>query len=308
MTSSTGLPLSLGPIDPIISDVRRRLQSVLIRTLAGTDPEPRTPAPDSWFGADSVTHRLHQDPSMLLGGVRALMLQTMQPRTMAGVAQHSDYKHDPLGRLWRTGAYVGAVTFGSDAEAKAAIRMVNRAHRPVHGVTAEGERYDANDPDLKLWVHVAMIDSFLTANRRYGSQPLRAGEADAYIVEQGIVARALKTAPMPTSVAEMRDYFADLRRTGEMRATPEARDTVRWLLGVKVSVATRAPYALIAGAAMNTLPAWVRLQLRLPILPVSDRLAVRPATTAVLRTFGWALSAPLSAAPASSSPSASAST
>jgi uncharacterized protein (DUF2236 family) len=292
--TSTGIPLSLGPFDPLVGSARRSLQGALVKTLAGDNATDRrmAPAADGWFGPDSITWKIHQDVSLLLGGVRALMLQTMHPLAMAGVARHSDYANDPLGRLWRTGAYVSAVTFGSDAEAKAAIRMVNRAHKPVHGTTDSGERYDANDPHLKLWVHLAMLDSFLTAYRRYGAQPLQTGEADRYVQEQAIVARQLQTAPMPEDVAGMKDYFADLRRSGVMRATPEARDVAKWLLNVRVGSMPRAPYTLLAVGAMNSLPAWVRLQLRLPILPVSDRLAIRPAATAILRTVGWALSAP----------------
>jgi uncharacterized protein (DUF2236 family) len=292
---ATGLPIDLGPLNPLVADVRRRLQGALVQTLAGDSGRRNDPAAQTepgWFGADSLTWRLHQDSSLLLGGVRALMLQTMHPRAMAGVAQHSDYKNDPLGRLWRTGAYVGAVSFGSAAEAEAAIRMVNRAHKPVHGTTADGQAYDANDADLKLWVHMAMVDSFLTAYRRYGVNRLSVADANAYLQEQAFVGGKLGTGPTPQTVDDLKSYFRDLRDAGVLKSTPEARETVKWLLSVRIDALTRVPYAVISAAALNSLPAWVRLQLRMPVLPVSDRLAIRPAATALIRTFGWALSAP----------------
>ena len=63
------------------------------------------------FGPDSVTWRIHADPSMLIGGIRALLVQALHPLAMAGVAQHSDYQGDPWGRLQRTVDYVVTTTF-----------------------------------------------------------------------------------------------------------------------------------------------------------------------------------------------------
>ena len=133
------------------------------------------------FGPDSVTWKLHNDFCLLAGGLRALMLQTMHPLAMAGVADHSNYRTDPLGRLANTSAYVGTTVFGTTAEATAAVATVKRVHRRVVGVAPDGRPYDANDPHLLTWVHHTLVDSFLrvvpplrlaTAQRRR-SRPLR---------------------------------------------------------------------------------------------------------------------------------------
>src|SRR5512140_229706 len=82
---------------------------------AGDPAEPfRTPAGDrGLYGPDSLTWRVHADlPSMMVGGIAALMLQALHPLAMAGVDEHSDFRVDPLGRLRRTAAFVAAVTFG----------------------------------------------------------------------------------------------------------------------------------------------------------------------------------------------------
>ena len=89
-------------------------------TLAATEEE-REPG---WFGPDSVVWRLHADPCMLAGGMRALLMQALEPRAMAGVAQHSAYKEDPWGRLRRTTEFVYATTYGDAASAEAACARV----------------------------------------------------------------------------------------------------------------------------------------------------------------------------------------
>jgi uncharacterized protein (DUF2236 family) len=295
--SDTGLPFSFGPLDAAVVEVRRRLQDTLRTTLVG-DQQPLRDLSQplmgdtGWFGPDSVTWKVHQDSSMLLGGVRALLLQTMHPRAMAGVAQHSAYKSDPTGRLWRTAGYVGTVTYGTTEQAEAAIRMVNRAHKPVHGTTSNGESYSANDGDLKLWIHMALTDSFLMAYRRFGADRLRTGEADAYLDEQALLAQKLKADPAPRSVSELNDYFGDLRKAKVLYASEEAKDAAKWLLRPPLPAIQQAPYWVLAAGAVGSLPAWVRLGLRLPILPLTDRIAVRPAVQLLTRTLGWAMTAP----------------
>ena len=72
------------------------------------------------FGPDSVAWRLHADPTMLVAAMRALMVQALEPRAMAGVVQHSDYKADPWARLNRTFKFVLDTTYGDTATAEAA--------------------------------------------------------------------------------------------------------------------------------------------------------------------------------------------
>ena len=58
------------------------------------------------FGPDSVAWRLHADSTMLIAAMRALLVQALEPRAMAGVAQHSDYQTDPWKRLDRTVRFI----------------------------------------------------------------------------------------------------------------------------------------------------------------------------------------------------------
>ena len=125
-----------------------------------------------WFAEGAPIRRVHGDASMFVGGLRALLFQSLHPRAMAGVAQHSDYRSDPWGRLQRTADFLAATTFGPTSEAERAVRIVRRVHRRVVGFTVNGEEYAASDPHLLGWVHIAELDSFLTSSR-----PLRRATA-----------------------------------------------------------------------------------------------------------------------------------
>lgn len=247
------------------------------------------------FGPGSATWQVHADAAMLIGGVRALLLQTMHPLAMAGIHDHSAYKTDPTGRLWRTAEYVGTTSFGTTAEAERAVAMVKRVHVKVQGTAPDGRHYAANEPHLLAWVHHALTESFLVAYQRYGSLPLSAQMADRYVAEQAMLADMLGAdTPGPArSVAELRAWMAGIRP--ELKAGKQARDAVRFLLTPPLPLLSRGPYAVLAAAAVGLLPRSVTNTLRIPVIPLADPLAVRPATKALSAVIGWAMSAPLPA-------------
>ena len=247
------------------------------------------------FGPGSATWQVHADAAMLIGGVRALLLQTMHPLAMAGVHDHSAYKTDPMGRLWRTSEYVGTTSFGSTAEAERAVTMVKRVHVKVTGTAPDGRPYAANDPHLMAWVHHALTESFLVAYQRYGAKPLSAQMADRYVAEQAVLAEMLGAdVPGPArSVAELQAWMAGIRP--ELKAGRQAREAVRFLLTPPLPLLTRAPYVVLAAAAVGLLPRHVTNGLRIPVVPLADPLAVRPATKAMSAVIGWAMTAPLPA-------------
>lgn len=242
-----------------------------------------------YFGPDSVTWRLHQDSCMLIGGLRALMLQTMHPLAVAGVAQHSNFREDPLGRLHNTSVYVGTTIYGARPEVEQAVAMVKRVHERVVGVAPDGRPYAANDPHLLTWVHHTLVDSFLRTYQRYGSSPLTRADADRYVDEQAVLADLFGAEPAARSVAELHDWFRAVRP--ELRATADATATIRFLLVPPLPLLARGPYAVIASAAITLLPRWVRRDLRLPVPPAVEPFVVRPAATVFVRTLDWVLQA-----------------
>ncbi len=277
----------------VIARVRAGLALQVAHLLIGDNPpalERRSVSFEEdpgYFGPESVTWRLHEDSCMLAGGVRALMLQTMHPLAMAGIAEHSNYRTDPLVRLANTSTYVGTTIYGSQVDVRDAIAMVKRVHERVTGVAPDGRTYAANDPHLLTWVHHTLVDSFLRSYQRYGSGPLSAADADRYVEEQAVLADLFGAEPAARSVAELAGYFRVLRP--ELRATSAARDTVRFLLAPPLPLIARGPYTVIMSAAITMLPRWVRRDLRLPVPPAIEPLVVRPATTALVRTVDWVM-------------------
>lgn len=250
------------------------------------DPSAGDPG---FFGPDSVTWRVHADSAMFIGGLRALLLQTMHPLAMAGVAEHSQYRSDPMGRLWRTSVYVGTTTYGSAARATEAVARVKQAHERVTGIAPDGRRYAANDPHLLTWVHHTLVDSFLRAYRRYGAEPLTPADADRYVDEMAVLCDLFAAEPAARSTAELRAYFAAVRP--ELRAGAQAREAARFLLVPPLPVAARGAYAVIAPAAVGLLPASVRHSLWIPPTPGLDPLVVRPSARLLLRTLDWVMAA-----------------
>ncbi|CAN5237167.1 hypothetical protein BH20ACT5_BH20ACT5_20070 [soil metagenome] len=245
------------------------------------------PSPDpGLFGPDSVTWRVHGDPVLAVGGVRALLLQSLHPLAMAGVAQHSGFRSDPWGRLQRTAEYVGQVSFGSTRDAQRAAARVRGIHRQLSGVEPEsGQSYSVDDPELLLWVHCCEVDCFLTTTRRAG---LGITDADAqrYVAEQ-VRAAALIGVPegmAPDSIEALADYFTAIRP--QLRVTAAARDAARFVLlppmptWVRFLTPARPAWGGIAGLAFALLPRWARRMYRLPGLPMTD-----PAASAAVRAL-----------------------
>ncbi|MEQ3552310.1 oxygenase MpaB family protein [Pseudonocardia nematodicida] len=249
-----------------------------------------------WFAEDAAIKRVHGDASMFVGGLRALLLQSLHPLAMAGVAGHSGFRGDPWGRLQRTSYFLAATTFGPATEAERVIARITRAHASVRGVAPDGRPYSASDPHLLRWVHVAEIDSFLAAHDRYGSRPLDDAGRDAYVADTAFVARKLGVPDPPETVAELAAQIEAYRP--ELAGTPEARDAARFLLWEPpLPLTARVPYGVLAAASVGLLPRWARLPLRLPWLPVTEATVVRAGGNLITAGIRWVTSAPRDPSP-----------
>jgi uncharacterized protein (DUF2236 family) len=233
---------------------------------------------------------VHADASMFAGGLRALLLQSLHPLAMAGVAEHSDYRGDPWGRLQRTSTFLAVTTFGTADDAERAVARVRGIHRRVHGVAPDGRSYRADDPHLLEWMHIAEVDSFLLAYQRYGAAPLDQAGRDRYLAETARVATALGVLDPPRSEAQLRERINAFRP--ELGGTDAAREAARFLLLTPpLPLLARGPYSVLSAAAVAMLPSWARLPLRLPYLPVTEATGVRLAGRVLVGGIRWALTA-----------------
>ncbi|MEU4560025.1 oxygenase MpaB family protein [Actinoplanes sp. NPDC023936] len=247
------------------------------------------------FGPDSVTWKLHQEPILMLGGLRSLYLQALHPRAVAGVAQNSGYRADPWGRLMRTSNYVGTVVYGSTAEVNAAAARLRRLHSRLSATDPRtGERFRVDEPDLLRWVHVAEVESFLSTAVDAGVR-LTPAEVDGYYTEQRRAAElvGLDPATVPGTAAEVADYYAAMRP--ELALTRDSAETALFLtvppvppvpsswggralrLGLNLGP-PRWAYLGVASTAIALLPAWARQMyggLGWPTTDLAARLSVR---------------------------------
>lgn len=283
-------------VDQVVQLARARLSGALRDKVAGQDAEERARAiwqspGERWFGPADPVWRVHADASMFVGGIRALLLQSLHPLAMAGVAGHSGYKSDPWGRLQRTSAYLATTTFGTAQAAEETIAHVRSIHERVRGTSVDGRPYAASDPHLLGWVHAAEADSFLAAHQRHGRQALTAGEADEFVRQSGLVAARLGVVDPPRSVAELDRLLAAYRP--ELVGTPAAFEAARFLLlHPPLGWPDRAGYAALAAGGVALLPMWAKEMLRLPVLPMTERLAARPVAELAVRAVRWALDDP----------------
>jgi uncharacterized protein (DUF2236 family) len=278
---------------PGVAAVRNRLGSTLFERVAGPDGHDTrarihgTPGP-RWFGPDRPIRAVHGDAAMFVGGLRALLLQSLHPLAMAAVDAHSGFRGDPWGRLQRTSAFLAVTTFGTAADAQQAVDRVRAVHARVRGHTRDGHAYRAADPHLLAWVHAAEVDSFLRAHRRYGSRRLTDTDYDGYVADAARVAVALGAADPPRDQAQLADRLERFRP--ELRATPEARAAARFLLlDPPLPLVVRPAYAVLAAGAVETLPLWARRHLLLPYVPVVEETGVRWAARALVAGIRWAM-------------------
>jgi uncharacterized protein (DUF2236 family) len=220
---------------------------------------------------------------MFVGGITALMLQTLHPLAAAAVADHSRFREEPLKRLSRTGSFVAATTYGATPVAEAVIAVVRSVHERVTGVTADGHPYAANDPELLRWVHVAEVTSFVRAHRRYCPFPVRGTDIDRYYAENAIVAEKLGATEVPDSRAEMHRYLTEMRP--QLVAGPQAGELF-WFISHPVDrdPITKSVHALLIQAATGLLPGWAREMHSVRIKP-QDEILICGITYSVLQAL-----------------------
>lgn len=240
------------------------------------------------FGPQAICWQVHGDfPSMLIGGISALMLQALHPLALAGVWDHSNFRHDMLGRLRRTGQFISGTTFGSTKDANWLIDKVRTIHLQVTGTAPDGRAYAASDPDLLTWVHVAEVSNFLAAHLRYLNPALSLADQDKYYAETALVAERLGARNVPRSSTEIAAYLHNIQP--QLLCDQRSREVLRILLNAPAPSWMAKPMgSLMMQAGIDLLPLWACEMLELQQAPLQRKM-VRAGVKRSAPVLRWAV-------------------
>lgn len=272
------------PSDLLRRALVRRVRAVFNDVAAGQ--QSVAISDQALFERDSPIRMVHAGVvSMMVGGIRSLLLQMLHPHALQGVLDHSDFRADMHGRLRRTARFIAVTTFAQRDEAMAAIERVNRIHARVGGTLSDGTRYSARDPRTLAWVHVAEATSFLEAYLAYVRPAMTAGEQDEYFLQFAVIARALGADPVPESRAEAAALIDELR--GDLAASPAAREVADLVLYQRAQGAPAPVQRALGTAAVDLLPPYARTMLGLA-RPTTSAGPARLMTRTMSGTLRWA--------------------
>lgn len=209
-----------------------------------------------FFGLDSVTWKVHANfTAMMVGGLSSLIVQSLHPRALSAVWDHSDFRNKLKDRLGRTAYFVAATTYGSDAMAMSAIRRVNTIHAHIRGTDLKGNPYIANEPALIRWIHLAEVSSFLSAYQHLAKSPLTQPECDQYIREMARIGHLLGAVDLPltwqTTQKELAGYI------GELQFDARAQEILKVVENYPTDFFDKPFMRLTLKAAFDVMPSWV---------------------------------------------------
>lgn len=274
-----------------MNSFRNRIQNQIFRVngLALNEFDLSQPPGDpGLFGPDSVIWRVHGDfPSMLCGGISALLLQMLHPSALAGVWDHSNFREDMLGRLRRTSQFIAVTTFGNRHDAELLIERIKRIHLRVSGVDNYGQPYAASDPRLLTWVHVAETSAFLAAHLRFKNPQLSLAQQDRYYDEAALIAEALGAEAVPKSVAAVARYLQSMR--GELRYDARTAEVTRLLRDAPApSWQAKPAMRVMLQSGMALLPDWAQAMSGYRFSPLS-RTLLDAEMQLLAKTLRWSI-------------------
>ncbi len=247
--------------------------------------EIASPENPGWFSETDAIWRVNADPALIIGGLASLFIQTLHPRVMSGVADHSAYEQDPLGRLQRTGRFIGATTFGTTETADTAVETVKKIHSFVKGKTPAGDAYKADDPHLLGWVHNTEVYCFWKSYEKFGDVDPEI-RADDYTAQAAKASIGLGYKSAPSTFAEVEHNLETYR--AECEYTDQASVAVKFLVNPGVIPKPTIPaYLLMTTAAVSLLPRWSREMLKIPVPPLAAPLAIQPAARQLTSLLRW---------------------
>jgi uncharacterized protein (DUF2236 family) len=145
-------------------------------------------------------------------------------------------------------------------------RSLNRLHHTVQGTLHEsigrysaGEPYNAMEPLALLWVHIAFVDSMLTAYKTFVG-PLSEAECEQYWQESCRYARllGLTDATLPASYTAAQQYISEALASGEIAIGPAAQFIAQKVLYPPTPLLRKPLWAIVRLITVGQLPTGIR--------------------------------------------------
>ena len=251
------------------------------------------PAEDyGFFGPDSVSWRVWSHASsLIMGFVRSVTIEHLDPNLTAAVVQSGGVKYRAHSRYGRTMAYFSQVTFGASRPTAKAADVLVKVHSKAIGTDpVTGGKYDANNPESQLWIHVTAWHSILYCYEKFGGGRLSPEDELQYWEECARAAELQTIDPdrVPRSRDEVVAYFEEKRP--HLASSEDAIDMVKFILSLHIALPPtmsrlqRLPFLpltyIMSKGVIATYPKYMRDLLAIRQGPVVDALAI-PATKAI---------------------------
>jgi uncharacterized protein (DUF2236 family) len=222
-----------------------------------------------FFGPDSITWKVWTYPtSLTIGFQRSVVIEELDPFLVAAVEATNKVRYQPRNRYDRTLKYFATIAMGDTRTATKASQTLVKVHAKNVGIEPlSGQRFDANDPDSQLWIHLTAWHSILYAYERYGPGRLSDEEERQYWAECAVAAelQTCDPADVPRTREGIREYFASMRP--KLVGSDVARAMMDHLLNAEVMfpplprAARPAAWVVnkvLRAATIATMPRWMR--------------------------------------------------
>ncbi len=192
-----------------------------------------------FFGPHSISWQLYREPLVLVGGIRALLLQIAHPAIADGVQRYSNFQEDALERGKRTFMAMAKIYFGDVEVAKKTALQLHTIHSFIKGTYKDQKdnikSYGANDPDLLLWVLATLIDTtFLVFEKIKG---ILSTQQKQQFFEEAKTTAFLMGIPensFPANLQEFNHYFSHTIKN-ELRVDETSLSLARAILNNRYS-------------------------------------------------------------------------
>jgi len=186
-----------------------------------------------YFGPQSMTWRLYREPIVIIGGVRALLLQVAHPAVAEGVAHFSNFKKDALGRGFRTFSAMAMIYFGDKNQADAVAQRLWRVHSAIKGPLPERKsKYQATDPALLLWVLATLTETTIQVFEQVPLPGLPADWREQFYEESKVAATLLgiPAKAYPVDLPTFRQYFSEMLHSPLLGSTTTTGEVAQAIL------------------------------------------------------------------------------